>query len=118
MAEGYLRLFGKNHFYIYSAGIEAHGLNQNAVKVMLEDNIDISQHTSNVVSDYNEIHFDIVLTVCDNANERCPVFPNAPIRYHQSFQDPAKSNDLEDFRRVRDAIRAFSCNFIDELISK
>jgi thioredoxin type arsenate reductase len=90
MAEGYLRKIAGDKAIIYSAGLEAHGLNQLAVKVMLEDGVDISRHTSNTLEDYSQEHFDVLLTVCDHANEHCPVFSSTAVRYHQSFYDPAK----------------------------
>lgn len=72
MAHGYLNALAKGAHQIYSAGIETHGLNQRAVKVMMEDGVDISAHTSNHVNEYADINFDIILTVCDHARENCP----------------------------------------------
>jgi arsenate reductase len=85
--------------------------------VMAEDGIDISKHTSNNVDEYISIPFDYVITVCDNANEACPFFPGNVERFHQNFSDPAKaSGDAEyvmnEFRKVRDLIKAYSKNFI------
>jgi arsenate reductase len=79
---------------------------------MLEDGIDISHHSSNHVDEYAHIPFDLILTVCDHASERCPIFPSSAKRIHYNFPDPAKAigSDLEisqAFRNVRDEIKAF-----------
>ena len=117
IAEGYLRHIAGNTATIYSAGIETHGVNPKAIQVMAEDGIDISRHTSNNVDEYIGTPFDYVITVCDNANEACPFFPGNVERFHQNFPDPAKaSGDAEqvinEFRSVRDLIKAYSKNFI------
>ncbi len=119
IAEGYLKHFAKNRAEVYSAGIEAHGLNPKAVQVMKEDGIDISNQTSNKVDEYKRIDFDFVITVCDNANERCPVFPSNAIKFHQDFPDPAKAKGTEEdimdqFRKVRDMIKEYSRSFIEK----
>ena len=119
MAEGYLKFFAKDKAEVYSAGIETHGVNPKAVSVMKEDGIDISQNTSNNVDEYRNINFDYVITVCDNAKEQCPVFPSTAKRVHQNFPDPAKATGtneeiLREFRKVRDSIKKFSKQFIDE----
>ena len=119
MAEGYLRHFAKENARIYSAGIETHGLNQQAVETMLEDGIDISQHTSNHIDEYANIVFDLIITVCDNAKENCPYFPSKAIKIHQNFPDPSKSigNETDkksEFRRVREMIKSFSEKIISE----
>ncbi len=74
IAEGYLRHFAGNKAEVFSAGVETHGVNPKAVATMAEDGIDISLHTSNNVNEYKDIDFDYVITVCDNAKERCPYF--------------------------------------------
>jgi arsenate reductase len=117
VAEGYLRHFAGDKANIYSAGIETHGVNPKAVSVMAEDGIDISKHTSNHVDEYAAIHFDQVITVCDNAKEACPFFPGKVERFHQNFPDPAKATGTPDevmaeFRRVRDMIKAYSADFV------
>jgi arsenate reductase len=117
IAQGYLRHFAGDKANIYSAGIETHGVNPKAIQVMAEDGIDISKHTSNNVDEYISIPFDYVITVCDNANEVCPFFPGNVERFHQNFPDPAKaSGDAEqvmnEFRKVRDLIKAYSKDFI------
>lgn len=122
LAEGYLRHFAADKANIYSAGIETHGVNPKAIQVMAEDGIDISKHTSNNVNEYVDIPFDSVITVCDNANEACPFFPGNVKRYHFNFPDPAKATGtadevLNEFRRVRDMIKAYAQNFVAENIS-
>ena len=115
MAEGWaLRLKG-DVIEPYSAGIETHGLNPSAVKVMAEAGVDISGHRSKLLAELRDIPFDYVVTVCDHANESCPVFPGKVNRVHVSFDDPprlAKNARTEEealghYRRVRDEIRAF-----------
>jgi arsenate reductase len=117
IAEGYLRLFAGDKATIYSAGIETHGVNPKAIQVMAEDGVDISHHTSNNVDEYVNIPFDYVITVCDNANEACPFFPGNVERFHQNFPDPAKATGdadqvMNEFRKVRDLIKAYSKSFI------
>ena len=119
MAEGYLRHFAKENARIYSAGIETHGLNQQAVETMLEDGIDISQHTSNHIDEYAKIVFDLIITVCDNDKENCPYVPSKEIRIHQNFPDPSKfigneTDKKSEFRRVREMIKSFSEKIISE----
>jgi arsenate reductase len=117
LAEGFLRLYAGDKANIYSAGIETHGVNPKAIRVMAEDNINISNHTSNHVDEYLAIPFDIVITVCDNANEACPFFPGNVQRFHYNFPDPAKATGspeevMDEFRRVRNLIKAYSLNFV------
>ncbi|MDZ7723405.1 MAG: arsenate reductase ArsC [candidate division KSB1 bacterium] len=115
MAEGWTRALKSDQIDVWSAGIETHGLNPDAVRVMREAGVDISSHASTHVDDLMHISFDAVVTVCDNARESCPVFPGNIKRVHKSFDDPpflSKSVDseekkLEIYRRVRDEIRAF-----------
>lgn len=119
MAEGWLRKFGGDRFQIFSAGVEAHGLNPRAVAVMGEAGVDISSHTSNLVDDYLEKDFELVITVCDHAKEVCPVLPGAKKTVHHSFEDPAKATGSEEeilnaFRRVRDEIRSYSESLISD----
>jgi arsenate reductase len=122
IAEGYLRHFANNKANIYSAGIETHGVNPKAIQVMAEDGIDISKHTSNNIDEYMDIPFDFVITVCDNAKENCPYFPTKAQRFHQNFPDPAKATGdlntvMNEFRSVRDMIKAYSESFINEHLS-
>lgn len=117
LAEGYLRYFHGDKANIYSAGVETHGVNPRAIATMLEDGIDISQHTSNHVDEYLHIPFDLIVTVCDHASERCPIFPSSAKRIHNNFPDPAKATGSEDeimaeFRKVREQIKAF-CKILE-----
>jgi len=119
MAEGYLQKFANGKAQVYSAGIETHGVNPKAIEVMKEDGIDISHHTSNNIDEYKSIHFDYVITVCDNAKERCPFFPSSAKKFHQNFPDPAKAQGnkeevMHQFRNVRDMIKAYSKKFVEE----
>ena len=115
MAEGWARRLKGDLIEPYSAGIEARGLNARAVKVMAEAGVDISGQRSKHVDELLDIPFDYVVTVCDHANDRCPVFPAKVKRIHVSFEDPprlaanARSEEeaLMHYRRVRDEIRAF-----------
>jgi len=99
----------------YSAGIETHGLNPNAVKVMAEAGVDISQHRSKHVDELKDITFDYVVTVCDHAHESCPLFPGNTKVVHAGFDDPPRlartakteAEALAHYRRVRDEIRKF-----------
>jgi arsenate reductase len=117
MAHGYLEYFGNNGLEVYSAGIETHGVNPRAIAIMQEDGIDISRHTSNHISEYENVDFDFVLTVCDNARENCPYFPARIQMLHYNFPDPAKAKGteeviMEEFRNVRDMIRRYTSDFI------
>ncbi len=126
MAEGLARALKGDMIEPYSAGIETHGLNQNAVKVMSETGIDISGQESKNVDDLLEIDFDYVITVCDHANETCPVFPGNVMRIHAGFDDPprlaknARSEEeaLAHYRRVRDEIKEFINNMPENLEGK
>jgi arsenate reductase len=123
IAEAYLRHFAGEKAVIYSAGVETHGVNPRAISTMKEDGIDISQHTSNHIDEYFNIDFDVVITVCDNAKERCPFFPTKAKKFHQNFPDPAKATGteeaiLEQFREVRQMIKSYSQQFVsDNLIA-
>lgn len=119
IAEGYLRYFAGNKAKVFSAGIETHGVNPKAIEIMKEDGIDISHHTSNNINEYKNIDFDFVITVCDNAKERCPVFPSNAKKFHQNFPDPAKVTGTEEhimqqFRNVREIIKKYSQEFAIE----
>ncbi len=122
IAEGYLRFFAKDKAEIFSAGIETHGVNPRAIATMKDDGIDISHHTSNNVSEYKNIDFDDVITVCDNANEACPIFPSTAKKFHHNFPDPAKAigNEeeiMEKFGEVRNMIKVYCKNFVNENIN-
>ncbi|MDC0106045.1 arsenate reductase ArsC [Flavobacteriaceae bacterium] len=121
IAHGYFDKFSNNKCVIYSAGIETHGLNPNAVQTMLRDTIDISRHTSNNVNEYIDINFDFIITVCDHANESCPNIPSKnALRIHKNFFDPSKiknsSNPQEDFDKCREEIKKFSLEFYKKYI--
>lgn len=115
MAEGWAKHLRGQEIDAHSAGIETHGLNPLAVKVMLEAGVDIRSQRSKTVSDLDSLEFDYVVTVCSSAHETCPVFPGRARVVHAGFDDPprlaraAKSEDeaLVYYRRVRDEIRAF-----------
>ena len=122
IAEAYLRHFAGEKAAIYSAGVETHGVNPRAISTMKEDGIDISQHTSNNIDEYVNIDFDVVITVCDNAKERCPFFPTKAKKFHQNFPDPAKATGteeaiLEQFREVRQMIKRYSQQFASDNLS-
>lgn len=121
IAEGYLRHFAGNRATVYSAGVETHGVNPKAIVTMHEDGIDISMHTSNHVDEYSTIDFDFVITVCDNAKERCPFFPTRAQRFHHNFPDPAKATGSQTeidahFSSVRELIKAYCKRFVEEHI--
>lgn len=122
MAEAYLRHFAGSLAEIYSAGVETHGVSPRAVAVMKEDGIDILAHSSNHVDEYRNIDFDVVITVCDHAKERCPYLPSTAIKYHQNFPDPAKATGTEagimnEFRKVRELIKAYCEEFVKQHLS-
>ena len=119
IAEGYLRLFAGDRADVYSAGVETHGVNPRAVKTMGEDGIDISGQTSNHVDEYRDIDFDFVITVCDNARERCPWFPTEAQKTQYNFPGPARATGTEEeirkaFASVRDEIKTFCREFVGE----
>jgi len=119
MAEGWTRKLKNDRIEVFSAGVETHGLNPNAVKVMAEAGIDISDHRSKLIDEFKDIDLDVVVTVCGHAHETCPYFPPRCKVIHVGFDDPPKmarelaergaSEDaqLDCFRTVRDAIREF-----------
>jgi arsenate reductase (thioredoxin) len=123
IAEGYLRFFAKDAAEVYSAGVETHGVNPKAIATMLADGIDISSHTSNNILEYTNIDFDFVITVCDNAKERCPYFPSNAQKFHYNFPDPAKATGtdeeiINEFAKVRDMIKNYSEAFVKEHITE
>ncbi len=117
MAEGWTKHLKDDVINAYSAGIETHGLNPNAVKVMAEAGVDISSHRSRNIQELLGINFDYVITVCGHADENCPLFPGNTKVIHVGFDDPpklaqkAKTEEevLAHYRRVRDEIKAFVC---------
>ena len=119
MAEGWARALAADRITAYSAGIEKHGLNPNAVAVMAEAGVDISGHVSKKFDELASIQFDLVITVCGHANETCPVLQGAPRVVHIGFEDPpklaAEAQDEEEalghYRRVRDQIQQMIIDF-------
>ena len=121
IAHGWLNYYtDSSKIQIYSAGIEAHGLNKMAVETMNEIGIDISHQKSNLISDYDRIQFDFIITVCDNAKENCPVFHSKNSKkIHKNFSDPSKiKGDINkiknSFKKSIDEIRNFCKNFVIE----
>jgi arsenate reductase len=117
IAEGFLRHYAGEKANVYSAGVETHGVNPRAISIMNEVGIDISNHTSNHVDEYTHINFDFVITVCDNAKERCPYFPTQAEKFHYNFPDPAKAVGIEEeianeFRAVRVLIDDYCKDFV------
>ena len=123
MAEGWTKVL-KKKIEVYSAGIETHGLNSYAVKVMAESGVDISNHKSTNIKDLMHIDFDFVMTVCGHANENCPVFPGNAKIIHVGFDDPptlalnleTEEEKLNCYRRVRDEIKNFVGNKLEKII--
>ncbi len=118
LAEGYLRHYAGDKAKVYSAGVETHGVNPRAIATMKEDGIDISEHTSNNILEYTGIDFDYVITVCDNAKERCPFFPSNAQKFHYNFPDPAKATGTEAeimkaFSDVRTMIKQYCKDFVE-----
>ncbi len=110
MAEGLLRYYKNKKYNVFSAGIDPSKVNLKAIEVMAESGMDISGHTSKSVNEFLNKKLDIVVTVCDNAKESCPVFPGKVKKLHWSFEDPAKAMGTEEeilivFREVRDQIK-------------
>jgi arsenate reductase (thioredoxin) len=110
MAEGFLRALGGDRIDAASAGTEATRVHPLAIRVMDEVGVDLRAHTSKTLDQFLGESWDYVITVCDSANERCPLFPGRTTRIHWSFDDPSTAEGSEEerlaaFRRVRDAIR-------------
>jgi len=119
LLHGYLAQLLGSRATVYSAGVETHGLNPRAVRVMAEDGVDISHHTSNHVAEYAALPFAYVLTVCDHAQEVCPIPPSAAQRVHHTSPDPAKATGSEEavlgqFRAVRDEIKNYAQAFVQK----
>ncbi len=120
IAHGYFEHFTDGRkVKVYSAGVETHGVNPKAISIMKADGINISHYTSNLVDEYFEIPFHYVITVCDNAKERCPFFPTKALKVHYNFPDPAKATGseaeiMESFRSVRELIKNFTKQFVEE----
>ena len=110
MAEAFRRRYAGDHFEVYSAGLEPKGINPYTVQVMNEVGIDLSQHTSKDVFQFlGRVSFGYIITVCSNAEARCPIFPGISFRFYWPFEDPAAlegtaEEKLAKFREVRDQI--------------
>jgi arsenate reductase len=125
MAEGfakYYRMLNQLDVEIYSAGLEAHGLNPRAVQVMEEADVSIKDHTSDIVSLSLIARSDIIITLCGHADEHCPALPPKVKKVHWGFEDPAKATGSEEeildkFREVRDLIDQKMKWFIKRLAS-
>ena len=124
IAHGFLNHYTNSNVEVFSAGIEAHGVNPKAIETLAEIGINISQNTSNLVDEYLEISFDYIITVCDNAKESCPIFPlGKAVKIHQNFLDPSKKQGdkktiNEEFRKIREEINSFCKNFISKNLVK
>lgn len=122
IAEAYLKIFTKDKADVFSAGIEAHGMNPYTIKTMSEDQIDISDQYSKTLDQFIAQHFDYIITVCDSAFENCPIFPGNADQIHKSFSDPAKAKGTEEeilfeFAKVRDEIKLFCKEIAISLLS-
>jgi arsenate reductase len=118
MGEGLLRSLSHGAAEVYSAGTHPSRVNPLAIEAMKEAWIDISGHRSKSVEEFAGQRFDVVITVCDNARENCPIFPGAPERLHWSYPDPAAAEGsleerLRAFREVRDDLRQKLQSFLD-----
>ena len=121
MAEGYLKFFQKKmnlKINIYSAGVRAKGVNTKAIAVMANDNIDISMQTSNKINDYLNDNISHVITVCDHANENCPIFPKKTHFTHKNIKDPSKvigDNNIiqKAFYDCREEIKYFTEKYLN-----
>lgn len=116
MAHGFLSNYAPEGTEVYSAGVETHGVNPKAISTMAEIGIDINHHTSNNIDDYQGVDFDFVITVCDNAKERCPYFPSSAVKFHYNFRDPFGAAGTEEevakvFSDVRDEIGVYCKEF-------
>lgn len=124
MGEGWTRFLKSDLIEAHSAGIETHGLNPYAVKVMGEAGVDISSQKSQHVSEFSNMNFDFVITVCSHADANCPIFPGKAKVVHFPFDDPPKlaefakteEEKLESFRKVRDDIREFVASLPDGIM--
>ncbi|NRA38304.1 MAG: arsenate reductase ArsC [Planctomycetes bacterium] len=123
MAEGWAKYFFADRLDVYSAGIEAHGLNPHALAVMAEAGVDISKQQSQVITEFSDQAIDTVITVCGHAHENCPVFPGQAKVIHHGFDDPPKlaANAVDDesalncYREVRDAVKNYVQTLADVL---
>jgi arsenate reductase len=119
MAEAWIRKFSGNQIQVFSAGTHPEKVNPVAVKVMQIECVDISHHKSNLVDDFKDVDFNFVITVCDDANKKCPHFPSTAKKIHKSFPDPAKAKGTETeilkiYRDVRDSLKEFVIDFLEK----
>ena len=117
MAEGFLRSFGIS---VQSAGVESHGMNNYAIKVMAEIGIDITNQYSKTINEIDLKKINIIITVCNNAKQGCPYIPGLRSFFHKSFEDPSSllvqiPNDLLVYRKVRDDIKRYIISLIKEI---
>jgi arsenate reductase (thioredoxin) len=121
MAEGWIRYYAGDEANVFSAGLEAHGLNSYAIKVMADSVIDISKQKSKTINDLPEINFDYIITLCDDAHEKCPFFPGNGLRLHKAFPDPEgfKGTEAELFKQfsdLREMIEDYCFDFVHTYI--
>jgi arsenate reductase len=121
MAEAIFRRYAGQHYTVYSAGLDAHGINPYTIRIMEELGYDLGTHTSKNLSEYyGKISFDTVITVCSNAEQNCPTIPGVKNKLHWPFEDPAtaKGSDeeiMDKFRDVRDQIENKIKEYLKEL---
>tara|TARA_B100000287_G_C20608166_1_gene770937 strand:+ start:1196 stop:1561 length:366 start_codon:yes stop_codon:yes gene_type:complete len=118
MAEGWFRFFLPN-VEVFSAGTKPEQVNKFAIEVMRSVGIDISEYKSNSIEEYQNFDFDFVITVCDNAKEKCPVFVSDSVIVHHSFIDPAKAKGTNQeilvvYEKVRDQLKEYIASFINK----
>ena len=123
MADGWAQKLLPEDWEVYSAGIEMHGVNPNAIKAMNEVGIDISHHTSDLINQDILKKATLVVTLCGDAADKCPMTPPGVRREHWGFEDPAKATGTEEekwavFQQVRDAIGARIEQFVNEELKK
>ena len=125
LAEGFLKHYCKINKWdaeIYSAGIRAEGVNPLAIQTMQEIGIDISHHTSNTIEDFSDLTFTHVITVCDHANESCPIILKKSNHTHHNFTDPSKEKGTNDyieyyFRLCREEIKQFALEYLTSIFT-
>ena len=123
MAEGWARQLKGKEIEAYSAGVSPHGMNADAIRVMSEAGVDISDQRSKHINDLADVDFDYVVTVCDDAHESCPIFPGRAKIIHRGFDDPPRlasgaatdEERLAPYRRVRDEIRDYVATLPESL---
>ena len=125
LAEGFLKHYCKINKWdaeIYSAGIRAEGVNPLAIQTMHEIGIDISHHTSNTIEDFSDLTFTHIITVCDHANESCPVILKKSNHTHHNFTDPSKARGTNNyiehcFRLCREEIKQFALEYLTSIFT-